>query len=213
MHTTGSACPLAHQGIASPCCAGQPLSRPLRCHDAGAKHPVTPRAARLASSSLAQCYVGTVHWPAHVLRMAKASTLHVQLTTPTLAYGQNSHPSHALRGTHCCYPSASCECMPPCRSATAPSCPIPHTRVPPPMLPYLSSDCTGIKGPLPLAYRPPSTIHWSTGEPPSPPLFCFHSSHRGDSFSPPLPPFPQVPELRTAPELLRDLPKSLILRR
>jgi hypothetical protein len=104
------------RGVASSCCASQLLSRPLRCHDADAKHPatrpraapllppslLTPRAARLASSSLAPRRVGTVRWHAHARRMAMASTLPVQFTTPTPAYGQNSHPSRALHGARCC---------------------------------------------------------------------------------------------------------------
>jgi hypothetical protein len=53
---------------------------------------LTPRAARLASSSLAPRHVGTMHMHAHARRVARASTLHVQLTTPTPAYRQNSHP-------------------------------------------------------------------------------------------------------------------------
>jgi hypothetical protein len=47
---------------------------------------------RLASSSLAPCRVGTVRWHVHARRMARASTLPAQLTTPMAAYGQNFHP-------------------------------------------------------------------------------------------------------------------------
>jgi hypothetical protein len=63
---------------------------------------LTPRAARLASSSIAPCRVGTVRWHAHARRVATASTLPVQLTIPTPTYGQNSHPSRALHGARCC---------------------------------------------------------------------------------------------------------------
>jgi hypothetical protein len=121
--------PHCRRGVASPYCTGRPLSRPLRRHDTGAKHPatrpraapllppslLTPRAARLASSSLAPCRVGTVRWHAHARRVATASTLPVQLTIPTPAYGQNSHPSRALHGARCCPRCA----LPPRRAITS----------------------------------------------------------------------------------------------
>jgi hypothetical protein len=47
---------------------------------------------RLASSSLAPCRIGTMRWHAHARRVATASTLPIQLTTLTPAYGQNFHP-------------------------------------------------------------------------------------------------------------------------
>jgi hypothetical protein len=55
MHVAGSSCPLAHRCVTLPCCAGRPLSRPLR-------HHVRPR---LASSSLASRCVCTMRsaWP------------------------------------------------------------------------------------------------------------------------------------------------------
>jgi hypothetical protein len=86
---------VSHRPAASvDCCQGRctstmPATRP---HTAPLLPPslLTPRAAHLASSSLAP------------RRVAMASTLHVQLTTPTPAYRQNSHPSRALHSAHCC---------------------------------------------------------------------------------------------------------------
>jgi hypothetical protein len=131
--------PYCCRGVASPYCAGQPLSRPLHRHDAGAKHPttrphvvpllppswLTPRAACLASSSLAPRCVGTIRWHTHEHRVATTSTLPVQLTTTTPAYGQNSHPSRALHGARCCPRCALPRrehtlALPPCRAEPSP---------------------------------------------------------------------------------------------
>jgi hypothetical protein len=76
--------------------APDPLPRPsslkpiplLYCNTAG-RHRPNPH---LASSSLAPRCVGTVRCPAHARRLATASTLPVQLTSPTPVYGQNFHP-------------------------------------------------------------------------------------------------------------------------
>jgi hypothetical protein len=111
-HPSPASKPHCRQGIVSPCCAGQPLSRPLRHHNTDAKHSttrphaapllppslLTPRASHLASSSLAPRHVGTIHWHTHVHGVAMASTPPVQLTTPMPVYRQNSHPSRALHG-------------------------------------------------------------------------------------------------------------------
>jgi hypothetical protein len=108
MRAAGSSCPLAHRGVASPCCAGRPLSRPLRRHDVGAKHLatrphavlllppslLTPRVTNLASSSLAPRRIGTMRWHTHARRMALSSaTLPIQLTTPTPVYRQKKTPT------------------------------------------------------------------------------------------------------------------------
>jgi hypothetical protein len=132
MRTVGSSCTLTQRGATSPCCIGRPLSRPLRRHDASAKHPVTrPRAASLLPPPLlAPCVAPSILQlpsPAPGRNYAVArpcaprghhQPLPVQLTTPTPAYGENSHPSRALHGA--------------------------IAAVLPPMLPHLSSDCAGI---------------------------------------------------------------------
>jgi hypothetical protein len=83
---------------------------------------LTPHAPRLASISLAPRRVCTVRWQAHAHCVAMTSTLPVQLTTLTPAYGQSSCPRVPLT-TPVAALAAHCAARAHARSAAEPSPP------------------------------------------------------------------------------------------
>jgi hypothetical protein len=124
----------------------------------------TPCAAHLASSSLAPRCVGTVRWHAHAHRVATASTHPIQLTIPTLVYGQNFHPivcpsrcpllpHYALCSTsaHPVYRRAkpSPPALPPCTGSRCPHVMGGYKRRPPLHLVCTRTMCTFGKPSLP----------------------------------------------------------------
>jgi hypothetical protein len=185
----GSPYPLVHRGVASPYCASRPLS------SRGAATMLTPSTSRhglvqrlcfllpywhrgrASSRSPPRCLGTRRHRALACLCVPRGHgrTLLVQLTVPTPAYRQNSHPTLALHDARCRCASAPRERTPalsPCqavpshaRTCCHPWCPIrpPVARVykapsplhivcPPPSVGPQVSLC---QPPYPLPLRPP----------------------------------------------------------
>jgi hypothetical protein len=164
---------------------------------------LTPRAVRLASSSVAPHRVGTMRWHAHARHVALSSTTpclahysDADVRTKLLRHRPHANPLPLSASLHACSRACALALSEHGRAlAATPSHPIgpgarSYKRGP------SRSFCLCPHRCLPLVSH-----H----------RLCFPLLHRCQAISPHLSPRPQVLELRRAPELLPDQLKPLIL--